>query len=179
MTPRNVIASIVVLSGSLWAAGLYVSQDRRSLDSAAVDYPLPSALLPVLSADGQDVLNPTEAVSGPFLLNVWASWCVSCRSENAHLKKLKALGIPIVGLNLRDEPESALNWLARYGSPYQVTLSDFDGAYATALGVTGAPETLLVDRDGHIRFHYQGLIDERVWNQRLRGLYQTLARPQL
>ena len=86
-------------------------------------------------------------------------------------------GVRIVGLNLRDDPRSALSWLSQYGSPYAVIFSDAEGAYAEKLGVTGAPETFLIDQQGAVRFHYQGLIDKRVWDQRLLPLYSAVAIP--
>lgn len=177
MPPKIIAFGVILFSATLWLAGGYILQESQHHDAAMLNYPLPSELLPVLSLDNKEYLNPTESITRPFLLNVWASWCVSCRSENIHLKHLQMQGVRIVGLNLRDDPRSALSWLSQYGSPYAVIFSDAEGAYAEKLGVTGAPETFLIDQQGAVRFHYQGLIDKRVWDQRLLPLYSAVAIP--
>ncbi|MEL0153469.1 MAG: DsbE family thiol:disulfide interchange protein, partial [Halieaceae bacterium] len=75
--------------------------------------------------------------------------------------------VPIVGVALKDAPDAATRWLREFGSPYQLSYIDADGHYAEQLGVQGAPETFLIDGDGNVRFHYQGLLQETVWRERV------------
>ena len=102
-----------------------------------------------------------EILERDFILNVWASWCITCRVEHPYLMELKKLGIPIIGLNYKDEKKDAIDWLNKYGNPYLNNIHDFKGSLALDLGVTGAPETFLVI-DGKIMAHYQGEVNETV-----------------
>ena len=86
-----------------------------------------------------------------WLLNVWASWCVACREEHAFLNALSRRGVPLIGLNYKDQRENALKWLQRFDNPYQLSVSDLDGRVGIDYGVYGAPETFVNDRHGVIR----------------------------
>ncbi len=94
-----------------------------------------------------------------WLLNVWGSWCVSCRYEHPVLNALaKQQLVPIIGLNWKDRPEDARAWLEKFGNPYQLSVSDADGRVAINYGVYGAPETYVIDKAGMIRYKYTGPI---------------------
>ncbi|ACV26404.1 DsbE family thiol:disulfide interchange protein [Kangiella koreensis] len=115
--------------------------------------------------------NPEEAFTNkdlpnkPFLLNVWATWCVSCHVEHPYLVKFaNQYPIPIIGLNYKDVRVDALQYLQKGGDPYLFSIADEDGTMGIDLGVYGAPETFIVDGDGVIHHRYVGVIDERVWN---------------
>ncbi|MEZ9633506.1 DsbE family thiol:disulfide interchange protein [Vibrio lentus] len=101
------------------------------------------------------------------LVNVWASWCGICKTEHAFLLELKKKGIPIVGLNYRDNPGAALNVLSNDGNPYSTVISDTQGKLALELGVIGTPETYLVDAEGQIVKKLLGVINESVWRKEL------------
>ena len=103
-----------------------------------------------------------DALQGNFILNVWASWCITCRIEHPYLMNLNNNGIPIIGLNYKDERDAAINWLNKYGNPYDLTVHDFKGTLALDLGVTGAPETFLV-HNGKVVAHYQGEVNKLIW----------------
>ena len=98
-----------------------------------------------------------------FILNVWASWCITCRVEHGFLSQLDDNNIRIVGLNYKDNKDDAINWLAKYGNPYEVVLHDYKGSLALDMGVTGAPETFLV-HDQMVVAHYRGEINKMIWN---------------
>ena len=83
------------------------------------------------------------------------SWCITCRVEHPFLMNLKNQGIKIIGLNYKDERSDAIQWLDKYGNPYEITVHDLKGSLAFDLGVTGAPETFLKS-NGKIVAHYQG-----------------------
>tara|TARA_B100000579_G_scaffold101906_1_gene81116 strand:+ start:247 stop:771 length:525 start_codon:yes stop_codon:yes gene_type:complete len=111
----------------------------------------------------KDSLLDDEDFSGDYILNIWASWCITCLVEHSYLMGLKEQGITIVGLNYKDDSEDAINWLSKYGNPYETIIHDFKGSLALDLGVTGAPETFLIN-DGKIVAHYQGEINETIWS---------------
>jgi len=96
------------------------------------------------------------------LVNVWATWCPSCLYEHPYLVKLSQQGVVIVGVDYKDEPDKARQWLQEKGNPYLAVVDDRAGNFGLDLGVTGAPETYLIDRNGIVRWRYQGPIDERV-----------------
>jgi len=87
-----------------------------------------------------------------WLLNVWASWCVACRSEHPLLVQLSRANIvPIYGLNYKDVPTEGKSWLAQLGNPYTASLIDYEGKIGIDYGVYGVPETFVIDKQGIIR----------------------------
>ena len=112
---------------------------------------------------GEKIFN-SRIEGNDLLLNVWASWCITCRVEHPYLMNLKRQGIPILGLNYKDEREDAIEWLNKYGNPYDDNIFDYKGSLALDLGVTGAPETFLII-NGQVVAHYQGEVNEMVWNE--------------
>ena len=110
----------------------------------------------------QDDLINEASLEGSYILNVWASWCITCLVEHPYLMELDKKGVNIVGLNYKDEKIDALNWLEKYGNPYKLIIHDLKGTLALDLGVTGAPETFLIE-DGRVVAHYQGEVNKRIW----------------
>lgn len=101
----------------------------------------------------------------PTLLNVWATWCPTCRVEHQYLNQLSAQGIRMVGLNYKDDRQKAIAWLGRLSNPYTLSLYDTDGILGLDLGVSGAPETFLIDGSGVIRYHHAGELNDQIWQQ--------------
>ena len=146
--------------------------DPRELPSALIDRPLPVFELPAL---GQDRMLTREQVIGEVsLFNVWATWCVSCRVEHPYLHMLAEQGVPIFGVNYKDDDGDALRWLQDLGDPYRLNIVDAQGTLGLDLGVYGAPETYLVDAAGVIRYRHVGVVDDRVWRDILQPLYIEL-----
>ncbi|EBP0383279.1 DsbE family thiol:disulfide interchange protein, partial [Salmonella enterica] len=112
----------------------------------------------------------------PVLLNVWATWCPTCRAEHQYLNRLAAQGIRVVGLNYKDDREKAVAWLKELGNPYALSLSDSDGMLGLDLGVYGAPETFLIDGRGIIRYRHAGDLNARVWESELKPLWDRYSR---
>ncbi|MFT5781008.1 MAG: cytochrome c biogenesis protein CcmG/thiol:disulfide interchange protein DsbE [Pseudomonas sp.] len=151
--------------------GLYL--DPSELPSALIDKPFPVFSLPAVS--GGQVISEADLKGQPALVNVWATWCPSCRVEHPFLTQLRAQGVRIVGVNYKDENAAAQKWLVDLHDPYQLNIDDAKGSLGLNLGVYGAPETFLVDKDGIIRHKFVGVIDERIWREQLAGLYQGLV----
>ena len=111
--------------------------------------------------DDEKIFLNEQDLPSTGLLNVWASWCITCLVEHPFLMNLKEKDIKIIGLNYKDERFNAQNWLNKYGDPYSEVLYDPKGSLALDLGVTGAPETFLI-HNGKIIAHYYGEVNERV-----------------
>lgn len=140
--------------------------DPSMLPSALVGKPLPAFSLTTLD-DAEQLISSIDFNNKPSLLNVWATWCVSCRVEHAYLNDLAKKGIQIFGLNYKDDREKANLWLARLGNPYQLNVFDVDGKLGLNMGVYGAPETYVIDANGIIRYRHVGIVDERVWQTKI------------
>ncbi len=110
-----------------------------------------------------------------WLLNVWASWCVSCHDEHPLLLALaKNDAVKIVGLNYKDKRDDALAWLKRFGDPYALSVSDLEGRTGIDYGVYGVPETYLIDKQGIIRYKHIGPITEQTIEQKIMPLLKKL-----
>ncbi|MCB1709947.1 MAG: DsbE family thiol:disulfide interchange protein [Ottowia sp.] len=150
-----------------------LSLDPQAMPSALIDQPLPEFTLPVLGEDR--LLQRDELVGEVALLNVWATWCSSCRVEHPYLLQIAASGVPVYGINYKDDDAAAGRWLAELGNPYRANIADREGSLGLDLGVYGAPETYLVDARGVVRYRHVGVVDERVWQTILQPLYQQLS----
>ena len=157
-------AVFVVMSAFLFA-GFYF-EDPHELPSALIDKPLPPFELERLG--DRQAVGTEDMLGAPFLLNVWATWCPTCRAEHGELERIAAeFEVPIYGVNYKDDPAEAVVWLQRYGNPYVFSVVDRDGQLGIDLGVYGAPETFLVDAGGVIRYKRVGAVDRRVWEQEI------------
>ena len=128
----------------------------REIPSPLIDKPAPVFQLAQLHEAGKTLA--TKDMQGKvWLLNVWASWCVSCREEHPVLLDLaKANVVPIIGLNYKDQRIDALGWLKQFGDPYSLSISDRDGSVGINYGVYGVPETFVIDKAGVIRYKQIG-----------------------
>ncbi|WP_185236052.1 DsbE family thiol:disulfide interchange protein [Teredinibacter franksiae] len=156
-----------VLAAFLWKG---LSLDPNYLPSALIDKPVPAFELPNLREPDQ-LVKTEELLGEPYLLNVWATWCPSCRVEHPYLLQLAEQGVKIVGLNYKDEDEAAKEWLKHFKDPYSLIIADREGRLGLDLGVYGAPETFIVDAQGIIRYKHVGVVDERVWRSTLAPIY--------
>lgn len=150
----------IVLALFLWRG---LSLDPQHLPSVKMGKPVPMFSLPEL--DNDKYLTNNALHGHVSLLNIWASWCPSCSDEQVFLLKLAREGMPIYGLNYKDDPDNARLWLSEWGNPYKRIGKDLDGKTAIDLGVYGAPETFLIDASGVIRYRYTGALNENVWEK--------------
>ncbi len=136
--------------------------------------PLPDFRLP-LTEDSERLVGPQELRGAPALLNVWASWCWTCRVEHPFLEQLAARDVVVVfGLNYKDDREAARAWLRALGNPYRFSIEDAQGRLGLDLGVTGAPESYLLDSRGRVRLRHVGELNERVWRERMEPVLARL-----
>lgn len=139
--------AVLVALGLLFAL-FGLRNDPRFLPRALVGKPVPEVTLPTLADGLPDTL--AAPGKGPYLVNVFASWCAPCEIEAPLLVALEARGVPIVGVAYKDAPEKTRAFLARTGDPYARVLVDREGRAGIELGVSGVPETYLVDGSGRI-----------------------------
>ena len=159
---------------ALLAAGL--TRNPREVPSPLVGKPAPAFELPRLS-DPAAKFSPAEMRGKVWLLNVWASWCVSCRDEHPVLLDFsKAKQAPLVGLNYKDPRDDALKWLARFGDPYALSVADADGRIGIDYGVYGVPETYVIDKVGLIRYKQIGPVTPDIMAQKIVPLIRELQK---
>lgn len=149
-----------------------LKKDPNDLPSALLNDPLPAFSMPSLNDENRLITHETFK-GQPYLLNVWATWCPSCKVEHPFLLKLADLGIPIVGINYKDESQAARDLLKATGNPYVENIVDEEGRLGINLGVYGAPETFIVDAEGIIRYKLVGVVDEEVWSKEMAPIFFT------
>jgi cytochrome c biogenesis protein CcmG/thiol:disulfide interchange protein DsbE len=161
LLPLGIFAALLVV------LGIGLTLKPQDLPSEFINKPVPEFRLESLIPGEPPV--SSEDLKGEFvLLNVFGSWCVACLVEHPHLVDLQSKGaIRIVGLDWRDTREDALAWLNRHGNPYDQIGFDQHSEVAISLGVTGAPETFLIDPSGQIRYKQIGPITPEVWQKTL------------
>jgi cytochrome c biogenesis protein CcmG/thiol:disulfide interchange protein DsbE len=151
-------------------------RNPREVPSPLIGKPAPSFVLAQLHEPSK-TLGPADLKGQVWLLNVWASWCVSCREEHPLLVELgRAKLVPIVGLNYKDESVAGKRWLAQYGDPYNVSVVDRDGRVGIDWGVYGVPETFVVDKTGTIRYKQIGPITAEALEKKILPLVRELQR---
>jgi len=154
--------------------GIGLTLDPKEVPSPFIGKPAPEFSLPRLD-NAQQNLSPKDMQGQVWLLNVWATWCVSCRAEHATLVNFSRNNpIPIVGLNYKDDNNDAQRWLQRLGNPYYANAVDADGRVAIDWGVYGAPETFVIDKKGIIRYKHIGPVTRQSLSEILLPLITKL-----
>lgn len=173
---KRYLLPLFIFLGLAAALSLGLGRNPGELPSPLVGKPAPAFNLARLD-DPQKRFGPGDLKGQVWLLNVWASWCTSCREEHPLLLDLSKQGVvPIVGLDYKDEVPNARQWLVRHGDPYQLTVSDADGRIGMDLGVYGVPETFVIDKAGRIRMRHAGPVTPEVLRDKLLPLIEELKR---
>ncbi len=153
-----------------------LKRDPREVPSPLINKAAPGFTLPQLK-ESTKTFSAKEMRGKVWVLNVWASWCITCRDEHPLLiNYAKSGAVPIYGLNYKDKREDALSWLNDLGDPYVLSAADEDGRVAIDYGVYGAPETYVIDQSGTIRFKQVGPVTEDIWSKQVLPLVQELNR---
>ena len=167
------LAVFLVVLGFLFV-GLF--RDPREVPSPLIGKPAPQFSLAQLHRPERR-LATADMRGQVWLLNVWASWCVSCRVEHPLLVDLaKANIVPVIGLAYKDKPEDGLAWLASNGNPYTMSIVDRDGRVGIDFGVYGVPETFVIDKAGVIRYKQIGPLTDDALRQTILPLVRELQR---
>jgi len=152
--------------------GVGLGLNPREVPSPLINKPAPAFSLPQLHEPGK-TFSPADMRGKVWLLNVWASWCVSCRQEHPVLMELARSGaLPIYGLNYKDGRDDGIAWLGKFGDPYKLSAFDLKGQVGIDYGVYGVPETYLIDKEGVIRYKHIGVLTPEI----VRGKVLPLAK---
>ena len=168
------ILPLLLFIGLAVFLALGLKLNPKEIPSPLLNKAAPAFSLPVL-AQPENRLSPIDYQGQVWLLNVWASWCVSCRDEHPILLQLaKSKLVPIVGFDYKDLAEDGSAWLAKHGNPYQVSVMDLDGRVGIDYGVYGVPETFVIDKRGIIRYKHTGPVSANDLEQIFLPLIQKL-----
>ena len=169
------LALFLVLAG-YFAIGL--TKDPRLLAGMLEGQPVPAFDLKPIQGRGEKGFASTDLPGQVSLVNVFGSWCVACRVEHPFLMQLKAKGaVPVHGIDWREEnPAAGPAWLKRHGDPYTLVGDDPHSRAAISFGVTGAPETFLVDAKGVIRYKHVGPLTQEAWDKTVGPLIEKLRK---
>ena len=152
--------------------GLTLEPSR--LESVLIDTPFPEFELEPIQGFEQGLTN-ADFAGEVALVNIWGSWCAACLIEHPKLMEISEVGlVPIYGINWKDKPGDGAAWLKRHGNPYTLIGDDPDSRVVIDLGVTGAPETFVVDQNGRIRYKHLGPISDGDWDKTMWPLIQRL-----
>mgnify|MGYP002639570374 CR=1 FL=1 len=166
--PLGIFGLLVVL------LGLGLTMDPKKVPSPLIGKPAPAFNLPQLH--NQQVSFAPENFKGKvWILNVWASWCVSCRAEHKVITKLANMKlVDIVGLNYKDEPKDGQLWLQQFGNPYTLSALDYEGRAGIDWGVYGVPETFVIGKDGLIKYKHIGPVTDQALVEEILPVLKTL-----
>ena len=151
------LVALVIGGFAIW--GLSGGRDPSALPSVLISQPVPPLEMePVEGVDRPGLsTDDISKMGGIKLLNVFASWCAPCRVEHPNLTRLaQEEGLTLIGINYKDKPEDAAKWLAELGNPYEALGSDYSGRAGIDLGISGVPETFIIDEEGIIRHRFAG-----------------------
>lgn len=148
--------------------------DPKIIPTVLLNTPVPEFDLPPLPGLGE-ALTTADVKGKVSLVNIWGSWCVACTAEHPMLMEIARTGeVPVYGIAWRDTPERSIAWLQRHGNPYAKIGQDPRSAAIIGFGVTAAPESFLIDKEGIIRYKVTGIITQEIWETALRPLIAQL-----
>ena len=161
---RSLIPLFALLIVSIiFAVGL--TKDPRSIPSQLINQKFPSFSLSELN-DAENIITEKDLLNKVSLVNVFGSWCAACITEHPFLMGISDKeNINLIGMNWRDDRTKAIDWLNYYGDPYDKIIYDDESTLAIQLGVTGAPESFIIDFQDQIRYKHVGIINKRIWEK--------------
>ena len=166
--PLGIFGILVVLL----AVGL--TMDPKKVPSPLIGKAAPAFTLPVLHQQNT-TFSPEDFKGKVWVLNVWASWCVSCRAEHKVITQLANMKlVDIVGLDYKDDPADGKRWLQQFGNPYTLSAVDLEGRAGIDWGVYGVPETFVIGKDGLIKHKHIGPVTEQALYEEILPLLKSL-----
>lgn len=165
----------LIIFGLLSSTLIVVLYDRVSGNRVVTHLhkPAPVSHIPLLENPGL-FFDSTGWAGRPYVINFFASWCLECRGEHEQLMALNAKHVPMIGVAVQDTQDALSLFLTSAGNPFALVANDAQGQSALAWGLTGVPETYIVDSSGFIRFHFVGALTEAVANDQVLPLWQSL-----
>lgn len=172
MNAKHLIPLIAFISLAVFL-GIGLTLNPRALPSAMIGKPAPAFTLSSLSGS-QSSVSPDDLKGKRWILNVWASWCVSCRYEHPLFNEIaEKTDIPIIGLNYKDDIDDARQWLKERGNPYLKVALDSNGDVGIDWGVYGVPETFVIDEQGLVVYKHAGPITADIVRQEIWPLFDS------
>jgi len=169
------LVPVVLFAGLALALWLGLSRDPSLLPSALIGSPAPVTALPAVDGHGPAFTND-DFLGQVTLVNVFASWCTSCRYEHPLLMEIAGNGdVAVFGLAYKDDPVDSAAWLDRYGNPYAATAADTNGRAGIDWGVYGVPETFLVGPNGTVAYKHIGPLTIENWRDTLAPMIAELT----
>ncbi|MFN3614200.1 MAG: DsbE family thiol:disulfide interchange protein [Rubrimonas sp.] len=165
--PLAIFLGLAALMGAYLLASGYFGYSRDALPSTLIGRAAPVTELPPLEDGGAPFDAAALTAPGPKVVNIWASWCVPCRVEHPFLMTIADLGVPVLGINYRDEPANARAFLAELGDPFAVVGVDRTGRAGVEWGVYGVPETFVIDGEGRVVYKHVGPIQSADMENRI------------
>ena len=166
--PLAVFAILVILL----AVGLTI--DPKKVPSPLIGKAAPAFELPTLHEPDRS-FSPDDYKGKVWVLNVWASWCVSCRAEHKIITQLANMKlVDIVGLDYKDEPADGKRWLQQFGNPYTLSAVDYEGRAGIDWGVYGVPETFVIGKDGLIKYKHIGPVTQQALIEEIVPMIKSL-----
>jgi cytochrome c biogenesis protein CcmG/thiol:disulfide interchange protein DsbE len=151
--------------------GIGLTLNPQHIPSTRIDKPAPAFALPELYTPATQFA-PEQLLGQKWILNVWASWCVSCRAEHPLFNQIATkTDITLVGLNYKDKSDEAVQWLAERGNPYDFIPTDLKGDVGIDWGVYGVPETFVIDEQGIVIYKHTGPVDIQAVEQEILPLF--------
>jgi len=171
---KRFLLPLGIFVGLLVFLGIGLRLNPREIPSPFIGKPAPSFKLAQLH-EPDKTISPQDMAGQVWILNVWASWCVSCRAEHPYLMDFaKANVVPVIGLNYKDGRIDGIKWLQDFGNPYTMSAFDNDGRVGIDYGVYGVPETFVIDKQGVIRMKYTGPLTPEAITTKLMPLIKEL-----
>lgn len=160
---RRILLFIPLVVFLVLGIALYsqLGKNTQYMPSALIGKTVPDFTL--VSLDTDQIVTQEDLPKAPYLINFWGTWCPACHIEHPFLNTLASEGVLIVGIDYKDEKAPAKQWLEEKGNPYHMVLMDELGRFGVDMGITGAPETFVVDASGVIVYRLQGVVNAESW----------------
>lgn len=171
------VAVFAVLAG-LFLFQLRAGRDASILPSVMIDQPAPDFVLPAVAGVDMPGFATTDLQGQVTIVNIFASWCIPCLAEHPLITRLAEDGFNVYGINHRDTDTAAARWLKRNGNPYAAVGADREARVSLDWGVTGVPETFIIDADGSIRFKHSGPITPDILERDFLPILTQLTSPE-
>ncbi len=171
MLRLTTLAPVCLFAVMAAVLGMGLGNDPRALPTMLADRPVPKFSLPPLVKNIDGLTSADLEGRGVTLLNVFASWCGGCRYEHPLLMQIaKDKRVNLVAINWKDRPRMGAGWIAQYGNPYAQIGEDMSGRTGIDLGVTGLPETFVIDGEGRVRYRLAGPMTPEIWKTEIEPL---------
>ena len=168
----------VALAG-VFMLQLRAGRDAAILPSVMIDQPAPEFALPAVAEVDMPGFTTADLRGQVSIVNIFASWCIPCLAEHPLITRLAEDGFTVYGINHRDTDTAAARWLKRHGNPYTAVGADRNARVSLDWGVTGVPETFIIDADGSIRFKHAGPITPDVLQRDILPVLTQLTSPEV